>query len=56
MLFQQILQPFTYILQASDKGFLAMFVRAFSYCMKVPADKITVLEDVFKMIYNGILL
>jgi len=33
-----------------------MFFRAFNYWLKVPADKLTVLENVFKMIYNGILL
>jgi uncharacterized 2Fe-2S/4Fe-4S cluster protein (DUF4445 family) len=56
MLFQQILQPFMHILQVSEKDFLAIFVRALSYWSKVPADKFAVFEDVFKMMYNRILL
>jgi hypothetical protein len=56
MLFQQILQPFTYILQIYEKDFIDIFVRAFNYWLKVPADKFAVLEDVFKTMYKGILL
>jgi len=49
-------KPCTHILQTSHKGFLSMFVPAFSYWLKVPADKLTELRDVFKIMYNDILL
>jgi hypothetical protein len=56
VLLQQILQPFAYILQISEKDFVVIFVRAFNYWLKVPADKFAVLEHVFKTMYKGILV
>jgi geranylgeranyl diphosphate synthase type 3 len=56
MLFQKLLQPYTYLQKASGKGNHLKFMHAFNYWLKVPADKLTVLEDIFEMMYNGILL
>jgi len=49
-------KPFAHILQTSHNGFLSMFVPAFSYWLKVLADNLTELKDVFNMMYNDILL
>ena len=56
MLFQKILQPYTYLQKATGKGNLLKFMHAFNYWLKVPADKLTVLEDIFEMMNNALML
>jgi len=49
-------KPFAHILQTSHKGFLSVLVPAFNYWLKVLADNLTELKDVFKVMYNDNLL
>jgi hypothetical protein len=56
MLFQKILQPYTYLQKTTGKGNLWKFMHGFNYWLKVPADKLTPLEDIFDVMHNAILL
>lgn len=56
MLFQKLLQPFTYILQVPGKQIRAKLAHAFNYWLKIPADKLAVVGDIVQMLHNSSLL
>ena len=53
ILFQKILQPFTHVLKASCKGIPAKLFQSFNYWLKIPADKLSEMQDVFQMFHFG---
>lgn len=56
MLFQKLLQPFTYILQVPGKQIRAKLAQAFDYWLKIPGDKLVVVGDIVQMLHNSSLL
>jgi geranylgeranyl diphosphate synthase type 3 len=49
ILFQKILQPFTYILKSPGHGVPAKLAQAFNYWLNVPADMLGVFQEVFQL-------
>ena len=47
MLFQELLKPFTYLLHAPGEIPLLKLVEVFNYWLNVPADQLTLLQDMF---------
>ena len=49
MLFQKLLQPLAHILRVPGELIRTRFSHAYNYWLKVPADKLVVVNDVFHM-------
>ena len=56
MLFQKLLQPLSHVLQVPSKQIRARLAHAYNYWLKVPADKLIVVKDVYHMLHHSILL
>jgi len=56
MLFQKLLQPLAHILQVPEKLLRTRFYHAYNYWLKVPADKLAVVNDIALMQHYSITL
>lgn len=53
---EKLLQPFAYILQVPGKNIRSKLSHAFNYWLRIPEDKVTVVEDIIQMLHNASLL
>ena len=56
MLFQKLLQPVAHILQVPSKLHRTRFSHAYNYWLKVPADKLAVVNDLAHMHHTSFVL
>jgi geranylgeranyl diphosphate synthase type 3 len=56
MLFQKILQPFLHLQQVPGKQIRARLSHAYNYWLKIPADKLVLVNDAAEMLLYSILL
>jgi len=56
LIFQKLLQPFTYIMQVPGKQIRAKLSHAFNYWLNVPSDKLAIIGDIVQMLHNSSLL
>ncbi|XP_025832654.1 geranylgeranyl pyrophosphate synthase [Agrilus planipennis] len=53
---EKLLQPYTYLLQVPGKNIRAKLSKAFNYWLKVPADKLSAIDNIVQLLHNASLL